>query len=441
MKIKKSTKILLIIFEIIFLILLFIILFLYQKGFDTLIFYAPKGTDVYLDLNYSNYTKPGSNLLKFLNNKNLLNIKELENIKKYYQKEIAFFHDKDNNFGFILRKNRDGKNIKLKPETLEKFINHYLSIDSKLYLKELDSLVYISNTPNLEIEKYEYFKNNYKEYLSIYLFNNQNFIKGLISNPDFKKILSNINFKDEKIKITGFINDFQNFELNIENSIYKNKEKEGELRYNIEEFGENYISLNEINLLDFYQKLFNLSKNNENFKWFMNLKANFEDKYKFSQEKLNNLLNNNSDVYINIEDKKIKDFCILFNLENLNLYIDEIINIKDIFLQHAAIESPEIREVMLEDGTYVKELIMNIKNVQFEELYKDSNKEIFGLEIESDGEVYYSLIGGKYFSISNNLELIENIREEKNNNILQISLKDRYIDIINLKNKIKIVIE
>jgi len=441
MKIKKNTKILLIIFEVIFIILLFIILFLYQKGFDTLIFYTPKETDIYLNLNYTNYTKPGSNFLKFLNNKNVLNIKELENIKKYYQKEISFFHDKNNNFGFILRKNRAGKNIKVETETLERFMNNYLSIDSKLYIKEIDSIVYISNTPDLEIKKYGYFKNNYKEYLSIYLLKNQNFIKGLINNSDFKNILSNINFKDEKVKITGFINNFQNLELNIENSTYNNKEKEEEIKYNILKNGKNYISLNEINLLDFYQKLYNLSKNNEEFKWFMDLKANFEDKYKFNQEKLNKLLNNNSDIYLNIQDKKINEFCILFDLKNLNHYINEIINVKDIFLQHAAIESPEIKEITLEDGTKVKELIMNIKNVQFKELYKSTNKEIFGLEIENDGGIYYSLIDGRYFSISNNLELIESIRKENSNNILKIKLNDIYIETINYNNNIKIIFE
>ncbi|MCF7795523.1 hypothetical protein K9M42_00305 [Patescibacteria group bacterium] len=440
MKIKKSTKILLIIFEIIFIILFLIILFLYQKGFDSLIFYTPKNTDIYLNLNYSNYTKPGNNFLKFLKDKDFLNIKELENIKKYYQKEISFFYNKNNNFGFILRKNRIGKNINTNIEVLERIINNNLSINSKLYVKEVNSIVYISNTPNLEIEKYKYFKDNYKDYLSIYLFKNQNFIKGLITNSEFENILNNINFKDKKTKITAFINDSKDLEFNIKNSNYK-KIEEDEIKYNISKADENYILLNEINLLNFYQKLYKLSKNNEQFKWFMDLKANFEDKYKFNQEKIDTLLNNNSDVYINIEDKKINKFCILFDLKNLNHYINEIINVKDIFLQHAAMESPEIKEIKLEDGTYVKELIMNIKNVQFKELYKDKNKEIFGLKIENNGEVYYSLIDGRYFSIANDLKLINSIEERKNNNVLKISLKNIYINIINSDNNIKIIFE
>jgi hypothetical protein len=173
----------------------------------------------------------------------------------------------------------------------------------------------------------------------------------------------------------------------------------------------------------------------------MDLKANFEDKYKFNQEKFNKLLNNRSDIYVNIENKKISKFCILFNLDNLNYYIDEIINVKDIFLQHAAIKNPEIKEVRLEDGTFVKELIMNTKNVQFKEIYKDNDREIFMLDIENNGEVYYSLIEGKYFSISNNLDLIKEIHKENNNNILKLNIKNRYIDIISIDNDIKVIFE
>ena len=163
MKIKKSTKIFIFIFEIIFILLFFIILFLYQKGFDTLVFYTPENTGIYLNLNYSNYTKPGSNFLKFLNNKNILDIKELENIKKYYQKEISFFIDENNNFGFILRKNIKSKNKEVNIEELKRFINNYLSVESNLFVKEYGDLVYISSIENIKIQKFEYFKNNYKD--------------------------------------------------------------------------------------------------------------------------------------------------------------------------------------------------------------------------------------------------------------------------------------
>lgn len=439
MKIKKSTKIFIFIFEIIFILLFFIILFLYQKGFDTLVFYTPENTGIYLNLNYSNYTKPGSNFLKFLNNKNILNIKELENIKKYYQKEISFFIDENNNFGFILRKNINGKNKEVNIEELKRFINNYLSIESNLFVKEYEDLVYISNIEDIKIKKYEYFKNNYKDYLAIYLLKNNNFIKGLISNQDFKNILKDIDFKDEKIKIIGNINKNNNLELNIANSNYKNIKNIPE--YNIETDYNDYLLLNNLNLLDLYENLYKLSKNNNNFRWLMDLKANFEDRYKFNQEKLDNILNNTSDIYISFKDKKINKFCILFNLENLNYYIDEIINIKDIFLQHAAIEDPEIKEIKLEDGTFVKELIMNTKNVQFKELYKDQNKEIYNLNIRDNGEVFYSLIEGKYFSISNDFDLIKNINKEYNNEIIKLNIKNKDITIESINNVIRIVIE
>ena len=199
--------------------------------------------------------------------------------------------------------------------------------------------------------------------------------------------------------------------------------------------------MNNLNLLDLYENLYKLSKNNNNFRWLMDLKANFEDRYKFNQEKLDNILNNTSDIYINFKDKKINKFCILFNLENLNYYIDEIINIKDIFLQHAAIEDPEIKEVKLEDGTFVKELIMNTKNVQFEELYKDQDKEIYNLNIIDNGEVFYSLIEGKYFSISNDFDLIKNINKGYNDNIIKFNVKNKDIKIESISNTIRIVIE